>query len=940
MCDERDALLQQLQAQLAFTQSALQEARTTSALMLATLDAASDGILAIRADGSMFFNTRMAEIWRLPEERISSIDSDNIREFIAGQLKAPDEYWALVERRRMRPDDTCSAILELKDGRFVERRVRPQFVQGQAAGSVVVYREVTEQVRHERDMRFKGEVLEASGPMFWIDRDTGDIVYANPAMCAHLDRGREQLLRMRVRDIDPCLTPELHEYVRAETAAGRMATFETRHLRSDGSLRDVEASIFLTEYEGRAVYVVNVTDLTRRKQAEHDLRAAKEAAEAATRSKSEFLANMSHEIRTPMNAIIGLSHLALKTELTPKQRDYVEKVQAAGQHLLRVINDILDFSKVEAGKLDLEFAEFDIEHLLDTTCTLVAEQAERKHLELVIELDPAVPRRLVGDAMRLGQVLLNFANNAVKFTERGEVAICVRALETDEAETMLEFRVRDTGIGLSEEQMARLFQSFSQADMSTTRRFGGTGLGLAISKKLAQLMRGSVGVESEPGRGSTFWFTARLGIGMRQARELMPAPDLRGCRALVVDDSAYARAAIADMLQEMTFEVGEAGSGEQAVDAVRTAAAEGRPFDVVYLDWRMPGMDGMDTARRIRELGLALPPTLMMVSAHGREDMMRQADAVGIASVLVKPVRPSTLFDATIQVLAREGRSRGGEAARTEPDLEAPPPALAAIRGARLLLVEDNDINQLVAEEILREAGLEVDVAENGEVALAKVQSRYYDLVFMDMQMPVIDGITATREIRRLGRFDKLPIVAMTANAMEQDRRRCLEAGMNDTLIKPIDPSALWAVLLRWIEPLHPAAESAPPTVHADASRWGDVAGLDAQRGLAVSCGNENLYRTILRRFVESHAQAAAQIHEAISIGEIATAERIAHTLKGVAGNIGATEVQSLAGAVEEALRNYEPPAVVQRKLRALERPLAVLAESLGERLGLAATAP
>jgi two-component system sensor histidine kinase/response regulator len=521
------------------------------------------------------------------------------------------------------------------------------------------------------------------------------------------------------------------------------------------------------------------------------------------------------------------------------------------------------------------------------------------------------------------------------------VALCVRALQTDAAETELEFRVRDTGIGLSDEQIGRLFQSFSQADMSTTRRFGGTGLGLAISKRLAQLMGGTVGVESEAGRGSTFWFTARLGIGQQAPRVLVPTPDLRGCRALVVDDSAYARAAIADMLHEMTFEVNEVGSGEQAVDAVRSAAAQGRPYDLVYLDWRMPGMDGMETARRIRELGLALPPTLMMVSAHSREDMMRQAEAVGIASVLVKPVRPSTLFDATIQVLAREGAApRAAEASHAAADPAAPPPALAALRGARLLLVEDNDINQMVAEEILRDAGLEVDIAENGEIALAKVQSRYYDLVFMDMQMPVMDGVTATREIRRLARFGKLPIVAMTANAMEQDRRRCLEAGMNDSVTKPIDPAALWAVLLRWIAPLHPEQPTAPKAEQAQASPWQGVPGLDAQRGLAVSCGNENLYRTILRRFVESQADAPAAIHEAIAQGDIAKAERLAHTLKGVAGNIGAVELQSLAGALEDALRTYEPPVVVQRNLRALERPLALLVDALQERLGLALIAP
>jgi two-component system sensor histidine kinase/response regulator len=1049
---------------------ALAACTEANTFLLETLDSSSDGILAMRRDGTVFLNVRAAEIWGLPEEQISTTDAMAVRELIAAQVADPEAFRQLVESQLASTATQFADILELQDGRFIERRVNPQ-VRASAAEYVIVYRDVTDQVIHEREMVFNARVLDNSGPMFWVDRASGRIAFANPAMCEHIGYSLQDLLQLRVSDIDPVITPQEKQRIHEETSAGRTTRFDSQHRRGDGTLREVLVSIFLTEHAGKAMFVVNIQDtteekvaqrenqrqqlllrsiidsmvdgvyykdlegrylgcnqayadmacvsrqdvtgrtadempftperierikqrdrkvlqtrqpdageywvdhfadgkrrlyesvvsplcdengeligvlslgrdITGRKQAEEELRVAKEAAETATRSKSEFLANMSHEIRTPMNAIIGLSHLTLKTELTPKQRDYVEKVQSAGQHLLRVINDILDFSKVEAGKLDLETAEFGIEHLLDTTCSLLADTADQKGLELVIELDPTVPRQLIGDSLRLGQILLNFANNAVKFTDKGEVGICVRALETDEAEAVLEFRVRDTGIGLTPEQKARLFRSFSQADGSTTRRFGGTGLGLAISKKLAELMGGTVGVESEAGQGSTFWFTARLGVGRRIERDLLPRPDLRGCRALVVDDSFYARAAISDLLQDMTFEVSEVASGEQAIDAVRGAAIEGKPFDVVYLDWRMPGIDGMETARRIRELGLQLPPTLMMVSAYGREEMMRQAESAGIDSVLVKPVRPSSLFDATMQVLART-RGLASEAAPRSPppqsDADALPAGLAAIRGARILLVEDNEINQLVAQEILQEAGLVVEIAEDGQVALQKVQSASFDLVFMDMQMPVMDGVTATRSIRKMPQLDKLPVVAMTANAMEQDRRVCLEAGMNDTLTKPIDPAALWATLLRWIPPLH--AEKPEPAPKPPASRlpFAGIPGLDVDRGLSIACGNQKLYRTILGRFAQGQAKVPEQVQQALADGDVAAAERLAHTLKGVAANIGAREIQALAARLEESLRNYEPPVVVQEHLHGLEGPLASLVGRLSEQLEASAVQP
>ncbi len=1037
-------------------QRELEQLRASHQKLVSTLDAANDGILTLQWDGSIYFNIRFVELWRVPEDALGDIAEGKLIEFQLSQVKDPQAWLAHIARRRASPDDEDYTTIEMKDGRVLERHVLPQRIGGKCVGNVIIFRDVTDRVHHERKMMFNHLVLENSGPMVWVDRDSAKVSYANPAACKHFGYALEELVGLGIPDIDvqfdmsalPLLSDALRE-------SSEPIVLQTMHKRKDGEILDVEVTVFLAEAADRAVFICALKDTTALKKAEREqkrqqatlqslidsipdrvfykgrdgrylgcnvafaesvgkhvselrgltcrdlfspdvaqqmearhlellagrgkftnerwltypdghqalfetvtsplwdeagqvqgvlgisrniternrheenIRRAKELAEEATRMKSDFLANMSHEIRTPMNAVIGLSHLVLKTDLTARQRDYIVKVQTSGQHLLGIINDILDFSKVEAGKLDLESADFEIEKLLDNTSSLVADKAHAKGLELVIDIAPDVPSSLVGDSLRLGQILLNFANNAVKFTEKGEIVVSVRASERTERDVLLHFRVQDTGIGLAPEQMQRLFKSFSQADTSTTRRFGGTGLGLAISKKLAELMGGEVGVESEPGKGSTFWFSARLALATAKKREFVPNPDLRGRRALVVDDNDHARAVIADMLEGMTFVTTGVRSGAAAVDEVRNAYLSGSPYDVVYLDWRMPGMDGMETARRIRSMGLETAPMILMVTAHGREEVLKEAEQCGIQNVLVKPVNPSILFDTTMDVLGRRAQIIPPQEAAN-----ADHQRLAAIRGARILLVEDNEINQQVARELLQDAGFVIDVADNGEVALEKLQRTSYDLVFMDMQMPVMDGVTATQRIRGMKEFDALPIVAMTANAMEQDRRKCLDAGMNDFLVKPIEPQDMWAILLRWVRVRTPAAPAATPsrTDPADGIPSG-IDGLDTALGLSRMMNKKPLYLAMLRRFVAGQRDAMQSLHEALAQGDLATAERHAHTTKAVAGNVGAVAAQERSAALELALRSQRPAGELDTLATALQAVISPLIESLDAQL-------
>lgn len=663
-------------------------------------------------------------------------------------------------------------------------------------------------------------------------------------------------------------------------AAARVYEFEIADQNGDlhhielTEVPSLDETRVLTGWDGIA------RDMTTQRMFEEELRHAKEQAEAASRAKSQFLANMSHEIRTPLNAIVGMTGLALKSDVEPRVRNFLDKIRASAHLLTDIIEDILDLSRIEAGRLEIQRIDFDLDELLSDVSDVVGVKAADKNVEILFSAAPDVRHRLRGDPVRLKQVLLNLLGNALKFTTKGEIVVEISTVEARRDVVELKFSVRDTGIGIAAEHLETLFEPFTQVDASMTRRFGGAGLGLAISRRLVDMMGGTLHVESTPGKGSTFSFTAAFDLPRGASGPRRLADEFRDLPVLVADDNANARIVLSNMLRSLSCKVTVVESGEEAVAEATRAAAQGAPYRLAVLDWKMPGMDGAETAEKMatRERWPS-PWPVILVTAYDRDDAMRRAEKAGIEVVLHKPVSPSMLHDAVLRILDPQAqRATRREATATTPAQFAP--------GQHVLLVEDNSINREVAHEMLAATGLHVTEAHNGVQALRLLDAQTFDLVMMDVQMPELDGVECVQAIRAQERFKKLPVVAITAHAMLGDRERFLAAGMSDYVAKPIEESELLRVLGRFLKT-------------ADTNR---AATLEVDDGVRHVSGNVALYQRLVHRLDADNYDLMPRLTEMLQRGARDEALILLHTLKGSAATLGARDLAAAAAAVEQAL--------------------------------------
>ena len=882
--------------------------RRREAIFRAIFDNAAVGIIGLDADRRAtrvnpayagFCGRQVDEILATPEKALQTAEPDRLERLferaartegkgVRGEFEflcpAGETAWGDVQIAAIRnPDGSLDSllvtVLDISDRHQIEIELMRQFALMQALLNTI------------------------PNPIFYKGADTC-FLGCNTAYEKFFGVERADFVGKRVLDLE--YLPEAdrlayqHEDEKVIAECGRLCR-EVTMRDADGEIRDTLYSVtgFRTT-EGEPGGLVGViVDITALKHAEREAEKARQAAEDAASAKADFLANMSHEIRTPMNAIIGMTHLALQTELTARQRNYMSKVDNAAKGLHPIINDILDLSKIEAGKMLIERTRFHLNDSLQNLADVCLMKASERGLELLFDIEPQVPDHLIGDPLRLNQVLLNLVGNAIKFTEQGEITLNVSVVGRTADSVELQFAVTDTGIGMTEEQQAGLFTAFSQADSSTTRKYGGTGLGLSICKRIIEMMGGQIGVTSTPGAGSRFYFTVRLGLAGEESEtpQRLGLPD--ELNTLVIDDSAGARQIFRHQLTALGLPHHAVAGGNEGLAEIQRADNAGEPYQLLIIDWKMPDMDGIELLRRLHcDTAGRQCPRIVMTTAFDREELLNALGGLAVDGILAKPVTPSSLFDCIVEVL------------NSDDDAEAAParPVRAALHfpGQRVLLVEDNEVNRELAEEMLANVGLLVDTAENGAQAVERVFQEAYDLVLMDCQMPVMDGYEATRRIREDARAAELPIIAMTANALAADRERCLAAGMNDHIAKPIDVALLYSTLAQWLATVPaPAATAAP---NADPAVSGGSPPLfDEQAALRRLGGNREMFERLLARFHENQSGTLDQLRRDLERGTFSDMALRAHTLRGVAGNLGAGEVAEAAHVIEDIARTGEP---------------------------------
>lgn len=799
-----------------------------------------------------------------------------------------------------------------------------------AKGVILVVEDISARHQAERDrqdqLRFQAALIDTIPNPIFIKAPDGRFVGCNRAYEEAYGIERSEMIGKTVKEL-PYLPEEARRAYHKE---------DSRLLREGGTQHHELIQRFADGKDHAVLYWVTTFDLSDGTRGGllgvivdiSELKDAQEKAELATQAKSDFLANMSHEIRTPMNAILGMTHLALCADVTPKVEDYLLTIDNSAKALLRIINDILDFSKIEAGKLHFEETPFKLEAVLADMANLIQVAAEKKGLELVYELDPLIPSVLLGDPLRLGQILTNLVSNAVKFTEHGEIVISARFEKREDQTVTLAFSVKDTGIGMTPEQTDRLFESFSQADSSTTRKFGGTGLGLAICRKLTNMMGGDIAVNSEYGKGSEFYFTVNLKVAPNARVESFYSDDIKALRILVVDDNQASRTMLCATLKQFGCNPTVAKDGEEALSLLRSTSP---PFQLVLMDWRMPGLNGLETSQYIqKDNKISEIPRIIMVSAYSHETIHDEGAKAGISAFLNKPVSPSTLFDTVVNVLSDSVSGRS--LSKTAQLKQGQQNYRQSLAGTRVMVVEDNKVNQQVASELLTQAGIEVVLADNGQQALDKLAQNPVDCILMDVQMPVMDGYTATRHIRANPQWDSIPVVAMTANVMSEDKQACEEAGMTSHVAKPITPAELFQTLIDLIgKPADIAAAAQPEPVAEQQSSLPEslqrLHGFDVETALLRMGGSASAYLKVLHQVYEDETGTAEVLGRLIENKDRAQLAFQLHKLKGVAGNIGATALFDASVRAEHAIESEPDNAatLVGQVIELLQDSLATI---------------